>query len=134
MGPPKPLPTSIVSPLPPAVGPKNGPDTTTGLPAASGGQTSVNGQSSPNPPGNNSDTTITTATPPPGAATSPFMNWVQQNPAAAAAAAQAERNSYQNGSSPAAAQDNTMLNIQYPYLWNQEQPPGGGSVIYTIKK
>jgi hypothetical protein len=144
MGPPKPAPTSIVSPLPPAVGPKTGPDagpTTTGLPGEVPGSTTINGlplttgdggsTSHSEAPASKDETTITTAD------ATGFLDWVRQNQDAAALARAAR--AHYNQAPPSSADtangtDDLMLNIRYPYLWNQDQPPGGGAVIYTIKR
>lgn len=138
MGPPKPAPLSIVSPLPPATGPKSGPGagpTTTGLPADTAGSTTVNGMEvgdeSPAHHASKDDTTITTSN------SSGFLDWVRQNQDAAALARSARARYNQAPPSPAetgSPEDDLMLNIRYPYLWNQDQPPSGSSVIYTIKK
>ncbi len=65
-----------------------------------------------------------------------FLDWVRQNQdsAALARAARARYNQAAPSSSESATDDDLMLNIRYPYLWNQDQPPGGGAVIYSIKR
>lgn len=147
MGPPKPAPTSIVSPLPPATGPKSGPGagpTTTGLSSDGNGGTTINGDAANgtasidgmdvsdesghgHPRG---QTTVTTND------AGGFLDWVRQNQdsAALARAARARYNQAAPSSSESATDDDLMLNIRYPYLWNQDQPPGGGAVIYSIKR
>lgn len=67
---------------------------------------------------------------------SPFLSWIQ-NTKSAAAIAQQQRDAYQSNTerakSPQDGSDQDMfLNIRFPYVGNQDAPPSGGAVIYSV--
>ncbi len=139
MGPPKPVPLPRTEPL---VSPLPDPDSPTGKPKGK----DVADAASANSDG---DTPIAPAPPAPApeeksVTVSPFNAWINGNKDAENIA-RAERSKYQNqnqGSAtyngetaaPDSGNPDLMLNVRYPYTWNQEQPPGASAVIYTMPK
>jgi len=134
MGPPKPVPLPRTEPI---IAPLPNPDSTTGKPKEQDKDVAAS---------DNGDTPISPAPAPApeekSVTVSPFNAWISSDKDAASMA-QAERAKYKNqGSStyngdttPADGSDpDLMLNVRYPYTWNQQPPPSASAVIYTMPK
>jgi len=144
MGPPKAVPLPRTEPL---ISPLPNPDSPTGKPKDKEDKGDKDVAANANADG---DTPIAPAPPAPApveksVTVSPFNAWISGDKDAASVA-QAERAKYQNqgnqGSStyngettaPDDANPDLMLNIRYPYTWNQQPPPSASAVIYTMPK
>jgi hypothetical protein len=143
MGPPKAVPIprteAIIAPLP-------DPDSKTGKPVSKEERDAKDAREGRNVMGTGTPSDSDTADNSENAAprgeqktttVSPFMDWVRKNHDSEDLA-RAQRNQYK---SPAPGQgggddpdNDLMLNIRYPYMWNQQQPPAASAVIYTIPK
>jgi len=137
MGPPKAVPLPRTEPL---ISPLPNPDSPTGKPDKKDKDVAANA----NPDG---DTPIQPAPAPApeekSVTVSPFNAWISGDKDAAGVA-QAERAKYKgnqgsttyNGDStaPDGTDPDLMLNIRYPYTWNQQPPPSASAVIYTMPK
>jgi hypothetical protein len=126
MGPPKavalPRTEPIVAPLPPT-------DSIPGDAKDKARKETASGEETPDAaPTTEVASTQTTTT------TSPFLDWVRRNQDAAELA-RAQREKYKSAAGVSdTAEDDLMLNIRYPYTWNQQQPPGSSAVIYSVPK